>query len=234
MREEIRRDGLVADKFLGNDPDVATFGLNLACAWPFPDAWRESYEQMARKLTALGPEVYVYPFPCTHITLVTLVNFARHVRPMAELVEALQQKIPELTALLSPFFAENSSEQVQPFTLQAQLPVLARGAAFLPMLNPDGEVARLRQRVVELLRTNAPLDRELNERGFNVPGIIHSTVMRFRQPPAHREEFLTAFDDIATHTCFPPTQVQEVLLTSETRPYMRGGEVLRRFRLSAG
>lgn len=232
MREEIRRDGLVADKFLGSDPDVSTFGLNLACAWPFPDAWREGYEQMTRKLNALGPEIYVYPFPCTHITLVTLVNFARHIRPAAELTEALNGKIREITATLSPLFSEKSPERIQPFVLQPQSLVLACGAGFLPMLNPDGEVARLRQRVVELLLTDEQLHRELTEAGFNVPGIIHSTVLRFVRLPADLEGFLIRFDELAAGTKFPPLEVNEIVLTSETKPYMRGGEVLRPFELS--
>jgi hypothetical protein len=204
LREEVRRDGLLADKFLGSDPDVPTFGLNLACAWPFPDAWRESYEQMARKFSALGPEVYVYPFPCTHITLVTLVNFARHIRPRTELVETLQADIPEILATLSPLFAEHSPERVRSFVLEPQSPVLARGAVFLPMPNPDGEVARFRRRVTELIQANEPLHRELMECGFNVPGIIHSTVLRFIRPTANLEGFLPRFDKIAAETEFAP------------------------------
>jgi hypothetical protein len=230
MREEILRDGLLVDKFLGSDPDVLTFGLNLACAWPFPDAWRGSYEQMARKLSALGPEVYVYPFPCTHITLVTLINFARHIRPPTELAESLKGKIPEIMATLSPLFARNSTVQIRPFTLQPQSPVLARGAGLLPMHNPDGEVARLRRRLVEVLQANEPLHRELMEHGFNVPGIIHSTVLRFVRPPTDLEKFLARFGQIAAETKFPPMEVKEIVLTSETKPYMRNGEVLRRFK----
>jgi hypothetical protein len=64
-----------------------------------------------------------------------------------------------------------------------------------------------------------------------VPGIIHSTVMRFRQPPPDLEKFLSAFDALAAETDFPPIQVGEILLTSETKPYMRAGEILRRFKL---
>lgn len=232
MREEIRRDGLAADKFLGSDPDVPTFGMNLACAWPFPDAWREGYEGLARKLSALGPEVYVYPFPCTHITLVTLINFARRVQPTVENITALTEKIPGITAALSPLFTEHSPDRIKSFKLQPQAPLLARGAGFLPMLNPDGEVARLRRRVVELLQANAPLHRELMECGFNVPGIIHSTVLRFVRPPADLDQLLARFDGIAAETKFPPLQVREIVLTSETKPYMRSGKILRRFRLS--
>ena len=232
MREEIRRDGLLADKFLATDPDCPTFGLNLACAWPFPDAWRESYERMARQLSALGPGVYFYPFPFTHVTLVTFVSFARHPRPTTELAKTLGGKIPEILTALAPLFAEDSPERIKRFTLRPQSPVLTRGAGILPLLNPDGEVQRLRQRVTELLQHIGPLHRELTERGLNVPGIIHSTVMRFRQPPPEMGKFLAAFDEIAAETSFPPMEVGEILLSSETRPYMRGGKILERWRLA--
>lgn len=231
MREEIRRDGLLADRFLSHDPDVPTFGLNLACAWPFPEAWRANYERLAHRLSALGPWVYVYSFPCTHITLVTLMSFARHMHPPVELVKACEGKLPEIGTPLAPLFDENSPERIKSFTLQPQSLVLSRTAGILPLRNPDGEVARLRRRTVELLQRNEPLYRELTECGLNVPGIIHSTVMRFRQPPPELEESFAAFDEIAAETDFPPMEVGEILLTSETKPYMRAGEKLRRFEL---
>jgi len=217
MRAEIKERGLVADKFLGSDADVATFGINLACAWPFPDALRESYERMARRFAALGPWVYVYPFPFTHVTLVTFISFARYVRPTPESVENLESKAAEIVETLSPLFAENPSpaltDTLSPsdgerdgvrgaFTLQPQAPALSRAAVILPMLNPGGEVPRLRQRVAELLQGNASLRRELIERGLTVPGIIHSTVLRFIQPPPDLNAFLLAFDEIAAETNF--------------------------------
>lgn len=233
MREEILRDGLLADKFLSQDPDVPTYGLNLACAWPFPASWRASYEKMAAQLRALGPEVYVYPFEFTHITLVTLVSFSRHLNPPRALVSKLDAIIPQLLAVLAPLFDENSSERVRSFDLQPQSPVLARGAGILPLLNPDGEVQRLRRRVVELLRGHPALYEELNARGMNVPGIIHSTVLRLRQPPTDQCKFLAGFDEASASVGFPTLTVGEILLTSETKPYMRGGEILQRFHLGA-
>lgn len=234
LRAEIRRDGLLADKFLNDDPEVSTFGLNLACAWPFPEAWRANYERLANRLGALGPWVYAYPFPFTHVTLVTLVSFARHVHPSPELVSVCEGEIPEIIAALGPLFAENSSERIKPFMLQPQALVLSRTAGIMPLRNPDGEVARLRERTMALLQRNASLYRELTEHGLNVPGIIHSTVLRFRRPPQDLEEFLATFDDLAADRSFPPLEVGEVLLTSETKPYMRGGEILWRFKLAAG
>lgn len=231
MRDEILRDGLLADKFLGSDPEVPTFGLNLACAWPFPEAWRESYEKLVAKLCAFGPELYVYPFEFTHVTLVTLASFSRHVNPPPELVQSIEARIPEILAALAPLLGEESPERIRPFTLQTQTPVLARGTGILPLLNPDGEVQRLRRRAVELLRRDPALHDELNQRGLNVPGIIHSTVLRFRQPPAELAKFLAAFDEASARVSFLATTVREILLTSETKPYMRSGKVLQRFKL---
>src|SRR5262249_43074364 len=116
MRAEILRDGLLADKFLSIDADVSTFGFNLASAWPFPEAWRQPYEQMARRLESLGPEVYVYPYPFTHITLVTFVSFARHANPSAGVIASLEQKIPEVERVLSAVF--ESDERLKSFILQ--------------------------------------------------------------------------------------------------------------------
>jgi len=234
LREEILTQGLVADRFLANDADCPAFGLNLACAWPFPDALRAAYEQMAGRLAACSPGLYVYPFAFTHLTLVTLISFSRHVRPSAELVKALTGKADEIIVALAPLFAENSTERIKSFTLQPQSPVPSRSAVILPLVNPDGEVARLRQRMGELLRHHASLHRELVERGLNVPGIIHSTVARFAQTPADLNKFLSAFDKVAADTKFPAIQADELLLTSETKPYMRGGEILHRFKLAAG
>jgi hypothetical protein len=108
-----------------------------------------------------------------------LASFARHIRPAPELVEVLKGKIPEITATLSPLFAESSPDRIQPFTLLPQSLVLARGAGLLPMHNPDGEVTRLRRRVGELLQKNEPLHRELMEGGFNVPGKTRKSWRRF-------------------------------------------------------
>lgn len=221
------------DKFLASDSDVPAFGLNLACAWPFPEAWRAGYESLAAELRRLGPWLYVYPFANTHVTLVSLLSFARHVRPQPELVERLRARLPEILAALAPLWTLNSPARIKSFTLRPQMPVLGRGAAILPLLNPDGEVQRLRERTVELLRANPPLHEALTAGGMNVPGILHSTILRFRRPPPDLRSFLSAFDEIAATVRLPSMEVREFLLTSETRPYMRGGEVLRRFELAA-
>ena len=234
MREDILTHGLLADRFLASDADCPTFGLNLACAWPFPESWRAAYSQLAGRLAAGNLGLYVYPFSFTHVTLVTLISFSRHARPSSGLVKTLAGKTGEIIAALAPLFGETANDRIKPFTLQSQSPVLSRAAVILPLENFDGEVARLRRRAAELLQRHAPLHRELAARGLNTPGILHSTVARFAQTPADLTGFLSAFDEIAPSTKLPPIPVSEILLTSETKPYMRGGEILHRWRLEAG
>jgi hypothetical protein len=83
-----------------------------------------------------------------------------------------------------------------------------------------------------VLRRTPALHERLTSEGLNVPGIIHTTILRFRQAPADLPRFLAGFDAIAAGT--PPFafDIREILLTVETHPYMRQGRVLRRFPLS--
>jgi hypothetical protein len=230
LRSEVLRDGLLVDPFLSHDADVPVFGLNLACAWPFPESCRAGYEALAAQLRELGPEWYVYPFATTHVTLMTLVSFSRHVQPARERVCNLAALIPSILPALQPLFDPASPERARAFTLEPQPPVLTRAAVILPLRNADGAVSRLRQRAGGLLAGDRALHQELSRCGLNVPGIIHSTIARFGRQPPDPAALLARFDALAAAD-LPAFEVREVLLTTETKPYMRGGEVRGRFRL---
>jgi hypothetical protein len=232
MREEILREGILADKFLARDPDVPTFGINLACAWPFPEAWREPHAELAAHLTKSGPWLYVYPHAFTHITLVTFITFSRHVAPSPADRREMESLIEKIVTTIEPALKNDFADGINSFKLQPRTLVLARAAGILPLENPDGQVQRLRDSVLSAVRSDEALHRELAARGLNVPGIIHSTLLRFTQPPPDVGEFLARFDEAANAVKFPPIRVQELLLTAETRPYMRGGSVVKRFPLA--
>jgi hypothetical protein len=182
-------------------------------------------------LNTLGPEVYVYPRRATHITLVTFVSFAKHVQPSPETDFGLRALSVDLSETLKPLFNPRTKEPIQKFQLQPQRLQLGRAAAFLPMTNADGHVQRLRAEVVRCLQTNEPLYRELMTRGFKVPGIIHSTMMRFIKPPRDVAKFAAAFDVIAAENHFPPLEIDEVFVTYEAKPYMRGGDRWEEYRI---
>lgn len=69
------------------------------------------------------------------------------------------------------------------------------------------------------------------EMGLDVkcPGIIHSTFLRFRRNPDDIKNFIEMFESIAKKFKICETIIDEILLTSETMPYMTGGETLHQF-----
>jgi len=225
-RREIQAHGVAPDALLATDPDGPVFGFNLACAWPFPAQAARFYRPMAERLAALDPAVYVYPEWETHLTIVTFINFSRHRRIEPERLAQLQSLMVPVRELIRPWLAGPA------FELVFGAPVLARKAALLPISDPTGAIARLRQSIRSALAADQALEAELVRGGLNVPGIIHSTIMRFKSEPAHLAKFLADFDAVAATVEPFPLAVDELLLTTETKPYMREGQIFHRFPLA--
>jgi hypothetical protein len=209
----------VADRFLSDEPDCPVFGLNLACAWPFPAAGERPYRALAESLMNLDDAVYVYPVWETHITIMTFLNFALFQRPAAKELQELRHYIEPILALLD-------CKGIPPFTLEFQPPILTAKAAILPISNPSGEIALLRRTTVAALATQPELKAKLERGGMNVPDIIHSTIMRFKRPPQNPTSFSARFNRLAAATQPFRITVNEIFLTAETRPYMREGAIL--------
>jgi hypothetical protein len=216
----------MADRFLADDPDCPVFGLNLACAWPFPRAVEKQYRALAESLAGLDPGVYVYPLWETHVTIMTFLNFTLAQRPSAERLQELQSYIGPISALLD-------TEGIPPFALEFQRPVLTAKAAILPISNPTGEIARLRRKTAEAIATQPALQAKLVQEGFNVPGIVHSTILRFQSAPQDPARFTARFNEAAAEAQPFTITIEEIFLTAETKPYMREGAILQRKRLAA-
>jgi hypothetical protein len=226
-RREIQEHGLVADALLATEPDAPVFGFNLACAWPFPAPAARFYKPIAERLAALGPAVYVYPAWQTHVTIVTFINFSLHRRMEPQPLAALQSLIHPVRELIRPLLAGLA------FELVLGAPVLTRKAAILPIADPTGAMTRLRQSIRAALEGDPALYGELVHGGLNVPGIVHSTIMRFKSEPASLAKFLADFDAVAADIEPCPLAIDELLLTTETKPYMREGEIVDRFPLAS-
>jgi len=184
--------------------DEATYGLNLTVCWPLP--FKEMYEKIAKDLSE--DCVYVYPYEFTHVTIMTLVNFNKHFNSTEQEITELGLAIPSVIEAVNKVVKD-----MNPFTLDFGKPVLTNNAGIIPILNKTGEIKRIRG--VEL---------DLPE--MNIPGIIHSTFVRFMETP-EKQAFIEKFNNAVQ--AFGETTVSELLLTSETKPYMRSGEVLHRF-----
>jgi hypothetical protein len=222
LRREIEQQGVMADPFLADDPNCPVYGLNLACAYPFPAGASRAYNTMAGRLAALDPAVYVYPLWETHVTIATFVNFSLHRRPGEPDISHLKALAGRIIGCIGPL-------TVKSFGLQLHAPVLTRKAAIIPISNPTGEIARLRARVRQLIECDPALHAELLARGLSAPQIIHSTVMRFQREPPDPGRLIEDFQPIAATARLGGMEVNEILLTEETKPYMREGKVLHRF-----
>jgi hypothetical protein len=220
------QDGVIIDEFLRNDADCPVFGFNLACAYPFPAVAAQFYRPIASRLAALDPAVYVYPDWETHVTIVTFVNFSLHRRPDASRLAQLQSLLRPAIELLRPVLAGPS------FPLVIGAPVLTPKAAILPISDPSGEITRIRRDVIGGLDADKELHGELSRAGLNAPGIVHSTVMRFKSVPSDLARFVAEFEEAAGAAQPVEIMIEELLLTTETKPYMREGTVEHRFPLA--
>jgi hypothetical protein len=223
---KILEHGVIVDELLAADEDCPVFGFNLACAHPFPAAAAAFYRPLAARLAALDPAVYVYPEWETHVTIMTFVNFSLHQRPGPALRAQLQSLIEPVAELIRPLLAGPA------FELIAGRPALTRKAAILPLADPAGKITRIRQRVSAALAGKKALRAELKRAGLSAPGIIHSTIMRFKGAPRNLPRFLAEFDRAAAAAAPFALGIDEILLTTETRPYMREGAVVHRFALA--
>jgi hypothetical protein len=138
----------------------------------------------------------------------------------------LQSLINPVRELIGPLL------KARAFELVLGPPMLTRKAVILPISDAAGTIPRLRQSIRAALEADKALHAELMHCGLNVPGIIHSTIMRFKREPANLAKFLADFDAAAAVVKPFPLAIDELLLTTETRPYMRAGEVVHRFPLA--
>jgi hypothetical protein len=227
-RREILAHGIMVDALLAEEPDRPVFGFNLACAYPFPASAAQCYRPIAERLAALDPAVHVYPAGETHVTIVTFVSFYLHARLEAERLTQLQSLINPVCELVRPVLKGPA------FQLVLNPPVLTRKAAIFPITDETDAIIRIRQTVRAALAADKELDAELVRGGLNVPGIVHSTIMRFKSEPSNLTKFLADFDEVAAAAEPFTITVNELLLTTETKPYMRAGEVVNRFPLVPG
>ena len=226
---EIENLGFVQDEFLASEPDCPVFGFNLTCAFPFPPEVEQAYLKLAEPLAGLARGAYTYPLWETHVTLMTFVNFSLYKHPSAAQVGELRAWMAPIVDVIRPLFEK---EGVKPFQLEFQRPVLTRKAVILPVANPSGEIALIRRRVGQLLENNKGLHAKLSGAGLNVPGIIHSTIMRWEKAPRVSARLISGFEKVFAAAVPFTINVHEILFTTEIKPYMRASEIVHRFRLS--
>jgi len=228
FREELLAQGTEIDPYLAQPKGLPqTFGLNLACSWPFPAEAREAYREFAQALS-LVPGLRIYPPSDTHITIATFISFTKYCSPTSTQLADLEQLVARVLELCGQTATEDSAQA--PFVLRPEPPVLTRRACFIPWQDPSGTIAEMRCRWRNRLEQHPDLLADLRAAGLNMPGIIHSTVARFAawSDPA---EVISAFQASLGAFRLPGMLVSELLITTEIRPYMVAGAVRRRISL---
>jgi hypothetical protein len=215
---EFRRDPLAAEH-----ADRRHYGFNVAIAWPWPPEIEAKYRDFERRLADLDPGLYVYPFSTTHITVLTAVSFKEYPDPSEATVGEIDRAADELGR-----FVAASTGDLSAFSLEAGRPMLSPAAAFVPLRNPTGEIAIVRERALAFCRGAGGVMARAS-----APETIHSTVMRFREAPRDAIAFAKSFDEIARDVDFGTFAIDRLLVTVETKPYMRAGRVARSVELRA-
>ncbi len=234
LQNEIREKGFKKDIYLSVDPACSVYGINLAFGWPLPSEYKKTYEELAYKLQKIEPNTYIYPYSQTHITVLTIVNFKAHLDPSVEELRELRKINTDIIEQLADMF-ENL--KLKPFIIDVGPPILSRKAAFLPILNETGQVLMIRKRAVDRLsklRKQHADDSDIKKylpETIKFPNIIHSTFLRFSKRPSNEKAFLEMFEKTVSNFKFGKAKIKELFLTSETKPYMRSGEIIHRFKL---
>jgi hypothetical protein len=211
-------DGFERDPLASEHADRRHYGLNITIAWPLPRELERTYGEFERHVRALDPGLYVYPFANTHITVVTAVSFKKYPEPSVEQIRDIDRAAEEL----GQFVVDNTSD-IRPFSLETGTPVLASAAAYIPMQNPTGEIARIRERCLAFCRAKGGVMADASA----PESMVHSTILRFRESPAAELTFADAFDAIAKRLDLGRIAIDRLLVTLETKPYMREGRVAR-------
>jgi hypothetical protein len=157
------------------------------------------------------------------VTVLTAINFKQHPNPDPALV----REVDDAARALADFLTA-ATHDIETFTLDVGAPVLTSAAAFLPIRNDTGEIARIRERALAFCRREGGL-----LANASVPRAIHSTVLRFRDPPRDAAVFERAFDSIARSLHFGTMTIDRLLVTLETKPYMRDGRVAHEVRIGS-
>jgi hypothetical protein len=234
---DINLDLIRPDPWFKEDPDLnlTVSGLNIACGWPLPKAVQKNYERLYSRLEKIHPDcTYIYPYCQTHITIATLVSFKDYKRPSSEDKAAISSLIPYFERALFSIMNEPKNG-FKPFRIIPTGLTLTPEAAYIKFDNASGEIERLRaelRKEIKLLTNkDSPLVSLLS--GFRTPGIIHSTPLRIKKPIgiADQEDFIRSFCEATSGIDLGIVEIDEILLTSETKPYMRDGQVLSRYSL---
>jgi hypothetical protein len=225
----------------GAPPPPESWGLNLNLASPPPKELVDAYEVLRRELSATmrGSGAYLYPAEFLHCTAASPAPFTACGLASDEERGRYERAWAQA---LRDCCEPDAGYPAAPFPLIYARASLGNAAGIFEIEDPTGAVARVRS-VVRACMDHpalAELDASVGEAGgivarggFKVPGIIHSTFLRFGAPaePGVADAAIQADFEAAVAAAWKPVTVMcdRLLLVRETVPYMhlhlRGADV---------
>lgn len=204
------------------------WGLNLNLATPPPAHLVAAYERLATALTARlpGAGAYVYPSYALHITAASPAPFTN--------CDVAPTERPALRAAWAEALADARASDAwpaAPFPLVYARPTLEASAGIIWVDDPTGAVGRVRGCVAAAIAAHPALaglaDRLHARASPRIPNIIHTTVVRFGEPPdpdspmADPAAVRAAFDAAVAEAWAPVTvMVDSLTLVDESAIYM--------------
>lgn len=222
LEYEIDKNGFVSDSLLTFNKDINVYGLNIAVGWPLPEKAKQKYEDLSKELKRFDSDIYIYPYSQTHITLITLVSFKENISPSRETIDSICKLKSLIDILLFNLLMDLKLSGFREFTIDIGSPVLTSKAIILPIVNHGNEINRLRCLFADEINKKTSLC-------IGIPSIIHCTIGRFINIIADKNKFKCDFEKISSRHIIGKVLIDEILLTSETKPYMRKGEILSRY-----
>lgn len=209
------------------NPD-RVFGINLNLIGPPPKEFIPPYKAFIADLSRAldGLDVYLYPTYSIHITAGALVPFTHNgITDPAER-ELLKRA---WAAAFRDFLPNQACWPKEPFAITYVKPVLDTSAGYFAVEDPSGAVARIRMCLKtaqdEFIPAFPGVTADLVDRTkFKVPGIIHSTFLRFGPNIASSEvsgdEIRARFESAARSFQPVTLRIDHVNLVEERVPYM--------------
>lgn len=256
LHQQITNNGFVKDELLPIEPSIPYYGLNLAFGWPLPISIKASYDKLwialSKSLKPVSPGLYLYPFDQVNVTVATLVDFKKHKKPEPSEIKRIDKYKKTIIPILNKLF---NIIKPKPFEISFHPPILGSKAGFLVMKENSDVISKIRKSLSYILKPSCELNDPEYKSCFNsnklndlrsesqnklnpellqeliVPNIIHSTILRFSNKPLDHKSFISMFNKIVFDETISSCTIDELLLTSETKPYMEEGEKLFHFNL---
>eukprot|EP00667_Euglena_gracilis_P018538 EG_transcript_19704 len=201
--------------------DAPVFGLIVAMqAPPVSTVFQEQLQAITRHIISIEPGVaYVYPHNAVHSTVACIVNFMHNQARFTP--EVRRRYVASWLSALRPC-AEAAGFPKAAFSVTYGAPQLSGRAAFFPIQDPSHAVTAVRRCIRQAIDTDAslkPAGLDMTD-DVRIPGILHSTLLRFRKAPRDAEQWQAAFLRVAASWRPVAVEVRAMHLAVEDRPYM--------------